>query len=61
MLPFVFNPTTGVDDYVEYALDVPMYFIMRGGDYIDLTGLTFAASSKRHAGQRRPSRIGRFT
>jgi glutamate--cysteine ligase len=41
MLPFVFNPTAGVDDYVEYALDVPMYFIIRGGDYIDLTGLTF--------------------
>ena len=41
MLPFVFGPTAGVDDYVEYALDVPMYFIMRGGDYIDLTGLTF--------------------
>jgi glutamate--cysteine ligase len=53
MLPFVFSPTTGVDDYVEYALGVPMYFIMRGGDYIDLTGLTFRRFlAEGYAGQR---------
>lgn len=37
LLPFLFNPTAGVADYVAYALDVPMYFIRRGGHYIDLT------------------------
>jgi glutamate--cysteine ligase len=41
MLPFVFNRDAGVEDYVEYALDVPMYFIIRNGEYIDLTGLAF--------------------
>ena len=41
MLPFVFRADSGIDDYVEYALDVPMYFIIRGGEYIDLTALTF--------------------
>lgn len=41
MLPFVFNPHAGLDDYVEYALDVPMYFIIRQGDYVDMTGTTF--------------------
>ncbi len=53
MLPFVFNPNAGVDDYVEYALDVPMYFIIRGGDYVDLTGLTFRRFLERgHGGER---------
>src|SRR5579875_160466 len=41
---FVFNDGAGFEDYVEYALDVPMYFLIRGHHYIDLTrppGLTF--------------------
>jgi glutamate--cysteine ligase len=41
MLPFVFNPNSGIEDYVEYALDVPMYFIIRGGDYVEATAVTF--------------------
>lgn len=41
MLPFLFNANCGIDDYVEYALDVPMYFVIRGGDYIDTTTVTF--------------------
>jgi glutamate--cysteine ligase len=29
------------DRYVEYALDVPMYFIYRDGNYIDVAGASF--------------------
>jgi glutamate--cysteine ligase len=41
MLPWVFEDGMGFERWVDYALDVPMYFIVRSGDYIDMTGLTF--------------------
>ncbi|MBI4517891.1 MAG: glutamate--cysteine ligase [Deltaproteobacteria bacterium] len=41
LLPFVFSPSWGFADYVEYALDVPMYFIVRDGVWHDMTQLTF--------------------
>ncbi|MBP2562557.1 glutamate--cysteine ligase [Neorhizobium galegae] len=41
ILPFVFKPDFGFRDYAEWALDVPMYFIVRGGKYRDCTALTF--------------------
>jgi glutamate--cysteine ligase len=41
LLPFVFNPACGFSDYVEYALDVPMYFVVRDGRWIDMTAFTF--------------------
>jgi glutamate--cysteine ligase len=41
LLPFVFKPTASFDDYVEYALDVPMYFIVRDGGWHNMTALTF--------------------
>lgn len=41
ILPFVFEPRAGFVDYVEWALDVPMYFVKRGKDYVDLTGIPF--------------------
>jgi glutamate--cysteine ligase len=41
LLKFAFFPDVSFAHYVEYALDVPMYFIVRGGEYIDMTGLTF--------------------
>ena len=41
LLPFVFRPTCNFSDYVEYALDVPMYFIVRGERWIDMTAFTF--------------------
>lgn len=41
MLRFAFSPDVSFAHYVEYALDVPMYFIVRGGDYIDMTAITF--------------------
>ncbi|AYC99754.1 glutamate--cysteine ligase [Neorhizobium sp. NCHU2750] len=40
-LPFVFKPDFGFADYVEWALDVPMYFIVRDGKYHDCTHVTF--------------------
>lgn len=41
VLPFVFNPDFGFKDYAEWALDVPMYFVVREGKYIDCTTITF--------------------
>ena len=41
MLPFVFEDGFGYDRYVEYMLDVPMYFVFREGRYIDAAGLSF--------------------
>ena len=38
---FVFNDDFGFKDYVEYALDVPMYFVKRDGIYHDVSGLSF--------------------
>lgn len=41
MLPFVFEDGFGYDRYVEYMLDVPMYFVFRNGKYIDAAGQSF--------------------
>jgi glutamate--cysteine ligase len=41
MLPFVFEPGMGFERYVDYALDVPMYFVYRDGVYIDALGMSF--------------------
>jgi len=41
MLPFVFEDGMGFDRYVDYALDVPMYFVYRDGKYIDALGMSF--------------------
>ncbi|MBY6083589.1 glutamate--cysteine ligase [Ruegeria arenilitoris] len=41
MLPFVFEDGFGFERYVEYALDVPMYFVYRDGKYIDALGMSF--------------------
>jgi glutamate--cysteine ligase len=41
MLPFAFEPGMGFERYVDYALDVPMYFIKRDDEYIDVSGLSF--------------------
>ncbi|HEY2986449.1 MAG TPA: glutamate--cysteine ligase [Candidatus Binatia bacterium] len=41
LLRFAFDPSVSFAHYVEYALDVPMYFIRRNGDYIDFTGIPF--------------------
>ncbi len=40
-LPAVFREDFGYRDYVNYALDVPMFFIHRGGHYRDTAGRSF--------------------
>ncbi|SMH39770.1 glutamate--cysteine ligase [Mesorhizobium australicum] len=41
LLDFCFSPDFGFADYVDWALDVPMYFVIREGRYIDMTHMTF--------------------
>jgi glutamate--cysteine ligase len=41
MLPFVFDDAFGYERYVDYMLDVPMYFVFRDGRYIDAAGQSF--------------------
>jgi glutamate--cysteine ligase len=41
MLPFVFEPGMGFESYVDYALDVPLYFVKRGDVYHDVAGASF--------------------
>ena len=54
LLPFAFSRDAGFEDYVDWALDVPMYFIRRDGKFIDLTGLPFREFLAARGG--RPSR-----
>ena len=41
MLPWVFDSGMSFERYVDYALDVPMYFVYRDGQYIDVAGKSF--------------------
>lgn len=41
LLELCFAPDFGFADYVAWALDVPMYFLIRGGRYHDVTHVTF--------------------
>ncbi|MDF1871090.1 glutamate--cysteine ligase [Vannielia sp.] len=41
MLPFAFDEGFGFEAYVQYALDVPMYFVYRDGKYINALGQSF--------------------
>lgn len=41
MLPFVFEDGMSFERYVDYALDVPMYFVMRRGKYVNCAGESF--------------------
>jgi glutamate--cysteine ligase len=41
MLPFAFEDGMGFERYVDYALDVPMYFVKRGERYHDVSGASF--------------------
>jgi len=56
ILEFAFNDNASFDHYAEYALDVPMYFIIRDHRYIDLTqppGITFRTYMERGFGKER--------
>jgi glutamate--cysteine ligase len=41
LLDFVFEDGFGFERYVDYLLDVPMYFVYRDGRYIDASGQSF--------------------
>ncbi len=41
MLPFFFEDGMGFERYVDYVLDVPMYFVYRDGKYINALGQSF--------------------
>ncbi|XP_019088298.1 PREDICTED: glutamate--cysteine ligase, chloroplastic isoform X3 [Camelina sativa] len=41
MLPFVFDDSFGFERYVEYALDLPMLFLIRNKIYLNSGGMTF--------------------
>lgn len=43
MLPFAFEDGMSFERYVDYALDVPMYFIMRNGQFVNTAGESFRA------------------
>ncbi|PXA97425.1 glutamate--cysteine ligase [Nostoc sp. 3335mG] len=46
MLPFAFEEGFGFEQYADYALDVPMYFVIREGKYINVAGESFRAFLK---------------
>jgi glutamate--cysteine ligase len=41
VLPFVFEDGMSYERYVDYMLDVPMYFVYRDGKYVDASGQAF--------------------
>jgi glutamate--cysteine ligase len=41
MIPWAFEDGMGFERWVDYALDVPMYFVKRGDAYIDVSGSSF--------------------
>ena len=41
IIPFVFDDDFNFETYVDYALDVPMYFIKRNDTYINVAGCSF--------------------
>ena len=41
MLPWVFETGMGFERYVDWMLDVPMYFVRRNGRYMDMAGQSF--------------------
>ena len=54
MIPWAFEDGMGFERWVDYALDVPMYFVKRGEAYIDVAGSSFRDFLRRQ--ERRASR-----
>ncbi|HWV19638.1 MAG TPA: glutamate--cysteine ligase [Devosia sp.] len=46
MLPFAFEEGFGFEQYADHALDVPMYFVIRNGQYVNVAGESFRAFLK---------------
>jgi glutamate--cysteine ligase len=55
LLPFVFKDGAGFADYLDYALDVPMFFVVRGEDYKPAGGMTFRKFIKKGFDGTRPT------
>jgi glutamate--cysteine ligase len=55
IIPAVFREDFGYQDYVNYALDVPMFFIHRGGHYRDTAGRSFREFLERGFDGERPT------
>ncbi|MBU0553451.1 glutamate--cysteine ligase [Myxococcota bacterium] len=53
------EPGATLADYVSWAISVPMFFIVRGGEYIDCAGVSFRVFMKRGIGDHRAT-IGDF-
>jgi glutamate--cysteine ligase len=41
LLPMAFEPGFGYREYVEWALDIPMFFVVRDGRYHEVDGISF--------------------
>ena len=41
ILPFIYENSFSFEQYVDYLLDIPMYFIIRDNEYINMTKYTF--------------------
>jgi len=55
LLPFFFRDGVGFRNYLEYALDVPMFFVVRGGDWKPAGGMTFRKFIRRGFDKRQPT------
>ncbi len=55
LLSFAFDSSAGYRDYVAYALGVPMFFVVRGGKWIDMTDRTFRSYMEGNTGGLTPS------
>ena len=60
MLPFVFEDGMGFERYVDYALDVPMYFVKRGDHYHDVAGASFREVLNYHLISASPYLVSNF-
>jgi glutamate--cysteine ligase len=41
LIPFAFDPDFGYERYAEWALDIPLFFVLRNGEYHPGDGVTF--------------------
>jgi len=53
---FVFEPGFGYERWVEWAIDVPMFFVVRDGRYLPARGMPFRAFLERGFEGHRPTR-----
>jgi glutamate--cysteine ligase len=53
LLPLVFDEDFGYRRYVDWAIDVPMFFVVRGGEYRPADGMTFRRFLERGFGSAR--------